>query len=151
MKKDLKPGIDYIGVTTPFYCHDGKGNFLFHKRSKNCRDEQGRWDMGGGKLEKELTIKENALKEVMEEYGVVGIFQEQLPAQDCIRVDDGQKTHWIAIPSFILVDSKKVKINDPEKIDELGWFRLDKLPFPLHSQFLPYFKKHKSYFKKYMK
>jgi len=27
-------GIDYIGITTPFYCNDGKGNFLFHKRSQ---------------------------------------------------------------------------------------------------------------------
>ena len=35
-KKDLQGGVDYIGVTVVFYCHDGKGNFLMHKRSKNC-------------------------------------------------------------------------------------------------------------------
>lgn len=147
----MKPGVDYIGVTTPFYCHDGKGNFLFHKRSKNCRDEQGMWDLGGGKLEMGLTLEENVIKEVMEEYGVMGKVQEHLPAQTCLRMQNGQMTHWIAIPSFVLVDPKKVKINDPEKIDEIGWFKLTKLPKPLHSQFLPYFKENKKYFIKYMK
>ena len=53
----MKPGIDYIGVSTPFYCHDGQGNFLFHKRSQKCRDEQGRWDTGSGKLEFGLTVE----------------------------------------------------------------------------------------------
>ena len=41
-KHDLKRGVNFIGVTCVFVCHDGKGRFLLHKRSKNCRDEQGR-------------------------------------------------------------------------------------------------------------
>lgn len=48
---DLKRGVDFIGVTVPFVIHDGKKNFLLQKRSKNCRDEQGRWDVGGGSME----------------------------------------------------------------------------------------------------
>ncbi|HEY4495194.1 MAG TPA: hypothetical protein VI998_04000 [Patescibacteria group bacterium] len=31
----MKLGIDYIGISTPFYCNDGQGCFLLHKRSKN--------------------------------------------------------------------------------------------------------------------
>lgn len=46
----MRQGFDYIGVTTVFYCHDGKGNLLLHKRSQTCRDEKGRWDCGGGAL-----------------------------------------------------------------------------------------------------
>ena len=57
----MKPGIDYIGISTPFYCHNGKGFFLLHKRNQNCRDEHGAWDTGSGKLEFGLTPKENAL------------------------------------------------------------------------------------------
>jgi 8-oxo-dGTP pyrophosphatase MutT (NUDIX family) len=65
-------GVDFIGITTPFYCHDGNGNILMHKRSSNCRDEQGRWDAGSGKLEQSLSLEENVLQEVLEEYGCKG-------------------------------------------------------------------------------
>ncbi len=44
----MEKGIDYIGVASVFYCSDGKDNILLHKRSRNCRDEIGRWDCGGG-------------------------------------------------------------------------------------------------------
>lgn len=139
-----------IGVTTPFYCNDGKGNFLFHKRSSQCRDEQGVWDAGGGKLEFGLTVEENVLKEVMEEYGCKGTIQKQLPAHSVLRKHNGKKTHWVAVPFFILIDPKQVKINDTEKIDELKWCRLDNLPHPLHVGFQYTFNKYQSYFQSYM-
>ena len=47
----MKIGYDYVGISTPFYCHDGDGNILMHKRSVQCRDEQGKWDIGGGGIE----------------------------------------------------------------------------------------------------
>ncbi len=55
----MKKGIDYIGVTCVFYCHDGKGKLLLHKRSENCRDEKGRWDCGGGAMELGETLSIN--------------------------------------------------------------------------------------------
>lgn len=129
----MKPGIDYIGVTTPFYCNDGKGNFLFHKRSSNCRDEHGRWDMGGGQIEFGETPEQAVLREVQEEYNCKGIIQKALPPYTILREQNSILTHWIGIPYFILVDPKDVKNNDPDKIEELGWFRMDNLPKPLHS------------------
>ncbi len=59
-------GIDYVGISTPFYCNDGKGHFLLHKRSVNTRDKHGRWDPGSGKLEFGMQLEENVLKEVAE-------------------------------------------------------------------------------------
>lgn len=126
-------GEEYIGVSTPFYCTDGAGRFLLHKRSENTRDGQGTWDTGSGKLEFGLTLQENVLKEVREEYGCDGKILEQLPAKSILREHDGKKTHWVATPFVIKVDPKKVRINEPEKMDELGWFTLDKLPTPLHT------------------
>ena len=38
-KQVLIPGVDYIGVTTAMFCHDGQGNFLLNQRSQHCRDE----------------------------------------------------------------------------------------------------------------
>ncbi len=145
----MTAGIDYVGISTPFYCNDGKGNFVLHKRSSKCRDEQGTWDTGGGQLEFGQTPEENVIREVEEEYGCVGKIQERIPAYSVLRTHQGKKTHWLAIPFFILVRRKKVKINEPDKIDAIGWFTLDKLPKPLHSAFADSLKRHQDFFKKY--
>ena len=142
-------GIDYVGISTPFYCNDGKGHFLLHKRSVNTRDEHGRWDPGSGKLEFGMQLEENVLKEVAEEYGCAGIIQEQLPAHTILREWNGKKTHWLAVPFFVKVDPKEAKNNEPHKIDEIGWFTLDDLPQPLHSGFQYTFNRYKTFFDKY--
>ena len=145
----MNPGIDYVGITTVFFCHDGKGNFLFHKRSNKCRDEHGRWDLGSGKLEHGLTLRENVLKEILEEYGCNAEIQEQLPPLDIFREHNGQKTHWLAIPFFVLVNPEEAKNNEPDKIDEIGWFTLNNLPEPLHTGFQAQYKEFKERFEKY--
>src|SRR3990170_7394617 len=91
----LKPGIDYIGISTPFYCNNGKGVFVLHKRSKGCRDEQGRWDCGSGQLELGEDPTESVLREVKEEYGCKGTVQEQMPAHIIVRKHNDRKTHWL--------------------------------------------------------
>jgi 8-oxo-dGTP diphosphatase len=131
----MKIGTDYIGVTTAFYCHDGKGNLLMHKRTKECRDEHERWDAGSGKLEFDLSIEENVLQEVLEEYGCKGEIQGRLPTHDIFREQNGVRTHWIAIPFFVKVNPQEVKIGEPHKMSEIGWFKIDNLPNPLHSGF----------------
>ena len=62
-KYDLKRGIDFVGVTCSFLCHDGNGRILMHKRSQNCRDEQGRWDLGAGALEHGESVKKAVERE----------------------------------------------------------------------------------------
>ncbi len=145
----MKIGIDYVGISTPFYCHDGKGNFLFHKRGRDCRDERGHWDTGGGKLDFGLIPEENVLKEVFEEYGCKGEIDECLPVLNIFREQDGIKTHWIALPFFVKVNPEEVKINEQEKIAEIGWFRLDNLPEPLHTGFQLGFAKFRGQFERH--
>ena len=142
----MKIGIDYVGITTPFYCTDGKGNILMHKRSAQCRDEQGMWDPGSGKLEMNLSLEQNVLQEVMEEYSCKGEIIGQLPAHDIFREQDGVKTHWVAAPFFVKVNPEEVKIGEPHKIDELKWVTLDTLPEPLHSGFKMTLEKYRDYF-----
>ena len=145
----MKVGHDFTGVTTPFYCTDGKGNFLLHRRSKNCRDEQGHWDPGSGRLGFGQDLEESVLREVREEYGCEGKILESLPAHSIHREHDGQKTHWVAIPFVIQVDSSKARNNEPEKIDKIGWFKLDHLPQPLHTGFQQTLNKYGHYLDKY--
>ncbi len=134
-KMDLKRGVDYIGVNCAFFCHDRDNRFLMHKRSQNCRDEQGRWDNGAGAMEHGETFEETVRREVLEEYGAEPIEIEYVLTKNVLRDNNGQKTHWIKNLHWVLVDPGQVKNNDPEKIDEIGWFTFDDLPEPLHSQF----------------
>lgn len=135
IKKDLQKGIDYIGVTCVFFCHDGKGNLLMHKRSQNCRDEIGKWDVGGGSLEFGESFEEGVRREVREECCCDILDLRYLGAHNILRKHKGRKTHWIALLFLAKIDPKKVKIGEPHFVDNFGWFSMDALPSPLHSQF----------------
>ena len=132
----MKKGEDFTGVTVVYYCHDGKGNFLFNKRSKNCRDEIGNWDCGGGGLEFGDTVEGTLRKEIKEEYCADVLDFEFLGYEDVHRENNGKKTHWVSLEFKVRVDREKVKNGEPHKFDEIGWFSLDDLPQPLHS-YLP--------------
>lgn len=144
----MKKGEDYTGVTVVYFCHDGRGNFLMNKRSVNCRDEHGCWDQGGGSVEFGDTIEETIKREVTEEYCTRVLGCEFLGYRDVHREHNGKKTHWIALDFKVLVDREGVRNGEPHKFDELGWFTLDSLPAPLHSQtplFLELYKEKLSY------
>ena len=130
----MKKGEDYTGITIIYTCHDGEGNYLLNKRGVNCRDEQGSWDFGGGGLEFGDTVENTLRKEIIEEYCTDVISYEFLGYRDVHRENNGKKTHWLALDFKVLVDPKKVKNGEPHKFDEIGWFRIDALPTPLHSQ-----------------
>jgi 8-oxo-dGTP diphosphatase len=147
----MKAGVDYIGITTPFFCHDENLRFLMHKRSDKCRDEHFRWDFGGGQLDFGEEIEDCVLRELFEEYGCSGEIIEQLPAHSLLRKINGVDTHWLVIPFIIKVNPQKVSINEPEKILELGWFTLDKLPEPLHSGAQATLKRYREIFEKYIR
>lgn len=134
MGNAMNRGKEYTGVTVVFFCHDGEGNFVFSKRSKNCRDEHGRWDCGGGGLEVHDTVENTLKKEIREELGTDPVGYEFLGFRDVHRGSGEEKTHWIALDFKALVDKAKVINNEPHKFDEIGWFRLNDLPEPLHSQ-----------------
>lgn len=133
-KTNLRRGFDHIGVCICFVVHDGKGNMLMQKRSLNCRDEQGRWDVGGGAVEFGELLEDAVTREIQEELSTKPLKIEYLHTYDAHREHEGQKTHWIAIGYAVQVDPEKVKIGEPHKIDDIGWFTTDSLPDPLHSQ-----------------
>lgn len=147
----MKPGVDYIGVSVSFCCHDKSGNWLLGKRSKNCRDEIGNWDFGGGKLEFGESPEEGVLRELKEEYGVEGLIEEALPVDSILREHDGKPTHWIHFSYIIQIDPSKVVNGEPEAIDEIGWFKFENFPKPLHTAVAVRVVKHRQIFLKYSK
>ena len=137
MDSTFKKGLDYTGITVIFWCHDGNGKYVLAKRSQQARDEQGRWDCGGGGLEFNDQVLERLKTEVREEYGAEALAVEFLGYRDVHREKDGKAYHWLALDFKVKVDPAEVRICEPHKFDELGWFSLDQLPQPLHSQ-LPF-------------
>ncbi|MCA9360251.1 NUDIX hydrolase, partial [Candidatus Kaiserbacteria bacterium] len=91
----MKKGEDYIGVAVGFRCHDGKGNYLMHRRGSNCRDECGKWDFGGGALKFGEKIEDGLRREVKEEYGADIISCELLCHRETFREQGGKLTHWV--------------------------------------------------------
>ena len=134
----MKKGVDFPGITVCFFCHDGNGNFILAKRSKNCRDEHNLWDSGAGGLELGDNVEDRLKKEIKEEYCTDIIDFEFLGFRDMHRKNGNENTHWVALDFKVLIDPKKVQNGEPHKFDELKWFNFDTLPKELHSQ-LPFF------------
>lgn len=117
-------------VSCVFVCHDGDGRLLLARRSAGARDEPGTWDCGAGALEFGETFEAAVTREVREEYLVRPQEMTLAGVRNVLRPD----SHWVAIVFSVRVDPAEVGIGEPHKFDELGWFRADDLPAPLHSQ-----------------
>lgn len=147
----MRPGTDFIGVTTPFYAIDERGYLAFHYRTTACRDEHGRWDTGSGQLEFGRTPEENALQELEEEYGCMGEIIGALPPHSIIREQEGNLTHWLAVPFFIRVRREEVVLCETQKHTDLRWVSLSSLPAPLHSGFAYSFERYREHFRKHVR
>lgn len=143
----MQKGIDFIGSSVVYFCHDGKGKILMQKRGENARDEHGAWDIGAGGIELHDTVENTLRKEIMEEYGTEVLGVEFLGFRDIHREHNGQKTHWLSLDFKVLVDPSQAKNGEPHKFDEIGWFTLDSLPSPTHSQLPKFLAKYKNQLK----
>jgi len=139
----MQKGIDFIGVSVVYFCHDGKGNVLMAKRSQNARDEKGTWDVGAGAMEFEDDVEQTLRKEIKEEYNANVLSFEFLGFRDVQRDHEGKKTHWIALDFKVLIDPIGVRNNEPHKLDDIGWFKFDNLPKPNHSQWPEFVNRYK--------
>ncbi len=140
----MRPGIDYVGVSVVYLCHDGQGNFVMNKRGEKCRDEVGKWDCGGGMLEAHETVENRLRTEIKEEYGADVLEFESLGFTDVHRVHEGKKTHWISLDYKVLVNKEQIHNAEPHKLDEVKWFKWEEMPSreELHSALPAWLKKY---------
>ena len=126
----MKKGIDYIGVAVGAMIFNDKGELFLSKRSQNCKNERGCWEVPGGSVEFGEKLADAIKREIQEEYGVDIEIMKQFPAADHIIPDENQ--HWV--PSTFLARIEKgqePKIMEPDKCDGIGFFSLKNLPSPL--------------------
>lgn len=140
----MKKGIDEIGIAVCWFCLDEQGRILMQKRGKNCRDEQGKWDTGGGAVEFGDEVEERLGKEIREELGVEIEEKEFLGFRNVFRTLKGKKYHWICLDFKVKIDSSKASNKEPHKFDEIRWFDPKNLPKNLHSQTPKNLKKYKN-------
>lgn len=140
----MKQGVDYPGITICFFCHDGRGNFIMAKRSKNTRDEHGRWDIGAGGLDFGLSIEETLRKEIKEEYCTDVLSYEFLGYREIHREHEGKPTHWIALDFKVLIDPQKVANGEPHKFEDVQMFSFETMPNMVHSQLPKFFNLYKT-------
>ena len=119
-------------VSCVFVCHDGRGRILLARRGAGARDEPGTWDTGAGALEHGETFEAAVAREVGEEYAAGVLELDTIGVRNVLRGDP--VSHWVAIVFAVRVDPDVVRIGEPHKFDELGWFGPEELPAPLHSQ-----------------
>lgn len=144
-------GASFTGITTVFWCYNDEGQIFLAKRSKRARDEHGKWDPGAGGLKHGQTLEANLRRELKEEYGAEPLRLDFIGYRDVFRqLDDGTPTHWLAMDFAVKVDPATLRINEPQMFDDSGWFALDELPAPLHSQFDTFLRLHGNTLKRIM-
>lgn len=126
----MKAGVDYIGVAVGLFIINDEGKVFLTKRSKNATNERGTWEIPGGKVHFGETLQDAAKREAKEEYGIdIGLI-EQFPAQNHLIGEE--KQHWVPTCFLVkIVGTKKPKIMELNKCDEIGWFSFSSLPKPL--------------------
>lgn len=128
----MKRGVDYTGVNIAFYCHDGEGNYLFHRRAGKARDAHGTWSCGAGGVKFNEPLLDALNRELQEEFASTSLKTEFLGWGEIFRKEEGVPMHWIVFRYRVLVDRGKVINNEPEKHEELGWFKIEDIPRPIH-------------------
>jgi len=128
--KQLRPGVDYIGVSAGAMIFNDRGELFLAKRSANASNERGCWETPGGKVDFGETLRDAVRREMREEYGIDIELLEQFPAADHLILFEGQ--HWVST-TFVarIKDGQVPRILEPHKCDDIGWFPLAELPSPL--------------------
>lgn len=126
----MKNGVDYIGVSVGAMILNEKDELLLCKRSQQCKNERGCWEVPGGAVEFGEKLTDAIKREMKEEYGVEIEILKQFPAADHMIPEE--KQHWVPTTFLAKLQQNQIpKILEPDKCDEIGFFPLHNLPSPL--------------------
>ena len=108
-----------------------KGNKIILQKRKGAHGE-GMWSLPGGHLEFSESFEDCARREVMEEANIKIKNIRFLCITNDIMKNDSK--HYITIFFEADYDSGELKMNEPDRTEEIGWFDVGQMPEPL---FLP--------------
>ena len=116
---------------------DGKGNLLMTLRT--TAHEPGTWAPPGGHLEMGESFLDCCKREVREE---VGLELDDVEMLGVVNNIFSPEKHYVNVDFIAKGVSGDLKICEPDKCSEIGWYPLDKLPQPLMLPITNFFKTH---------
>ena len=122
----MKIGTDCIGVGCGALIVNDKNETLLLKRTAKTRNRAGFWAKPGGGLEFGDKIEDTVRREIKEEVGVDIEIIKFLGFTENIIKEENQ--HWIPFNYLAKIIGGEVQNLEPEKHEELKWFKLDNLP-----------------------
>lgn len=124
--KNLKRGIDYIGVGVGALIVNDRGQVFMARRGPLAKNERGLWEFPGGSVEFGERLADALKREIREEYGVEITVGHLLDVVDHILPTEGQ--HWVSPTYLCCIESGEPRILEPGKCTEIGWFSPEGAP-----------------------
>lgn len=122
----MKPGIDYIGVGCGALIINKKSEVLLQKRGSKSKNEIGFWTKPGGAVEFGEKVENTVKREIKEELGIDIKLIQFLGFTNHIIKSENQ--HWVTFNFLAEIIAGIPKNLEPEKIEEIKWFKLNNLP-----------------------
>ncbi|MEK7583144.1 MAG: NUDIX domain-containing protein [Patescibacteria group bacterium] len=127
----MQPGVDYIGVGVGGLIVNEKDETLLMKRGLKSRNLIGYWNRPGGIIEFGENSRNAICREIREEFGVEVEILGAFGTDETFLTEE--KQHWVSIQYVCRITQGNPKNMEPDKVDEIGWFPLTKLPEPHHA------------------
>lgn len=99
--------------------YDGKVLLVRESSAYLDGSEVGKWDMVGGRIEPEETVKEGLVREVREECGLEVVPGKLLGAFDGFPVIRGEKCHVVRL--YFMCEAQDVAVRLSDDHDEYDW------------------------------
>ena len=118
----MKAGVDYIGVAVGAMIFNSEGKVFIAQRGPDAKDEQGKWEFPGGRVEVGESLTAAIKREVKEEHDI------DISVDSLVNLPDHGMTsdshHWL-VPVFIChLRSGEARIMEPRKCSAIKWTTL---------------------------
>jgi len=124
-EKNMKKGIDFIGVGVGTIVFNEEGKVLLAQRGLKARNEIGKWEFPGGGVKFRETCENAITRETKEEFDIEIKIIESLDFFDDHISEE--KQHWV-FPAYISKLAGGVaKINEPDKCQDFKWVKLSEI------------------------
>lgn len=122
----MKAGFDCVGVGCGALIINDKNETLLLKRTSKTTNEAGFWSKPGGAVELWEKVEDAVKREIKEELGVEIELIKFLGFTESMMKLENQ--HWISFNYLAKIVGGEVKNLEPEKHEEIKWFKLNELP-----------------------